>query len=367
MSKVRTSAGWLAQVLCWVLLLASVLVLVSAVLVPRLTGSTPYTIATGSMEPTMPPGTLVVVKPADTDKLQAGDVITYQLKSGEAEVVTHRIIGLGTSLEGETFFRTQGDANNTADKLLVKPVQVRGEAWYKLPFVGYVAQGLTSDQRYITNYVLAGLLTAYALWQFLCFYRERRKPKDVVSKETAPRRRRPAVNAPALLSLGIVMGALVAGLSLPSGAYWSTARQTVGTTVTSGDPFYCRVVNSNNGSPLAGATCTISLGTLGCPTASPGTSHVYFNVTVTGMNGQGNNREIQYRTSLRGMGCNPVGMNWSSGTAGIQVTPPNTLVPGFACSTLPLIEGTIPAGSQGNNVLVGTVYNNRGARPVSCV
>ena len=54
---------WTRTIVSWVLLLLMIGVLAVMVVIPRLTGSTAYTVLTGSMEPTMPPGTLIVVKP----------------------------------------------------------------------------------------------------------------------------------------------------------------------------------------------------------------------------------------------------------------------------------------------------------------
>ncbi len=65
---------------------------------PRLGGATPYTVLTSSMEPEYPPGTLVVVRPVPIEEIGIGDVITYQLESGEPTVVTHRVVGLSTTL-----------------------------------------------------------------------------------------------------------------------------------------------------------------------------------------------------------------------------------------------------------------------------
>jgi signal peptidase len=51
------------QVTCLLVILLVTAAIGIAVLVPRLGGATPYVVLTGSMEPRMPPGTLVVVKP----------------------------------------------------------------------------------------------------------------------------------------------------------------------------------------------------------------------------------------------------------------------------------------------------------------
>ncbi len=80
-----------------------------------LTGSTPYTVLTSSMEPTYPPGTLIVVKPQDADSLRVGDAITFQWESGKPDVVTHRIIAVQRTAKGELRFTTQGDANSSPD------------------------------------------------------------------------------------------------------------------------------------------------------------------------------------------------------------------------------------------------------------
>lgn len=145
-SVVGRIGGILLKTVSWVVLLACGLLIVAFVLVPRLTGSTPYTVLTGSMRPTMPPGTTVVVKPIDFADIRVGDVITYQIASGQPEVVTHRVIGVNVTPEGVRL-ETQGDANPIPDPELVREEQVRGKAWYWLPVIGYVTNGVTSDTR----------------------------------------------------------------------------------------------------------------------------------------------------------------------------------------------------------------------------
>ncbi len=75
-------------------------VIAVAVVVPRLAGARPYVVLTGSMRPGMPPGTLVVVRPVDPRSIGVGDVITYQVASGEPDVVTHRVVAQGLDRRG---------------------------------------------------------------------------------------------------------------------------------------------------------------------------------------------------------------------------------------------------------------------------
>jgi signal peptidase len=126
------------------------------------------------MRPIMPPGTMVVVRPVDPAELAVGDVITYQLRSGEPEVVTHRVIETVVTQDGLAF-RTQGDANDAPDPDLVRAVQVRGEAWYWLPLLGFLTSGVTSGARTLTAQVVGVALIGFALVTVLRTVRRSRR------------------------------------------------------------------------------------------------------------------------------------------------------------------------------------------------
>ncbi len=135
------------------------------ILVPAVTGSTPMTILTGSMEPTYPPGTLIIVKPVAVDAIRIGDPITYQLKSGEPEVVTHRVVAISSASVG-LLLTTRGDNNAVDDPTPVLPVQVRGTVWYSVPYIGYVNTVVNGDNRSWIVPLSAVALFAYAGWMF---------------------------------------------------------------------------------------------------------------------------------------------------------------------------------------------------------
>jgi signal peptidase len=118
-------------------LVALVLVALAMIVVPLAIGATPFTVLTGSMEPSLPPGSLVVTRPVDPDAIDIGDVVTYQLRSNEPEVVTHRVVGVGFGSEGERLFVTRGDANDVDDEP-VRAVQVRGVVAYSVPYLGHL-------------------------------------------------------------------------------------------------------------------------------------------------------------------------------------------------------------------------------------
>jgi signal peptidase I len=172
------------QVLAWgvaVVLFALIAVLV---IVPRATGSTPYTIQTGSMADIMPPGTIVVVRPEPFEKIGVGQIVTYQLVSGEPEVVTHRVISVDFDKDGVRTLRTKGDENPSADPTPVKKVQVRGVAWYWVPYVGYLgAFGSGQDRQWIAQ-LIGALLLGYAVFLIISsIVRRRRRARIRAERE----------------------------------------------------------------------------------------------------------------------------------------------------------------------------------------
>lgn len=162
-----------SQVFLWLVILTAVAAVALAVAIPRIAGGTPYTVLTGSMEPDLPPGTLVVVRPVDAEDIALGDVITFQLESGKPTVATHRVVAVGTRLDGEQVFTTRGDANGTPDRNPVRAVQVQGRLWYSVPYLGHLNSVLTGRQRQSAVLVVAALLVGYAAFMFVAAVRER--------------------------------------------------------------------------------------------------------------------------------------------------------------------------------------------------
>jgi signal peptidase len=163
------------HLLAWVVILAASGLVTVAVIVPRVGGATPYAVLTGSMRPAMPPGTMVVVRPKPADQVRVGDVVTYQLRSGEPDVVTHRVVAVGLDGAGHRIFRTQGDANDIPDAAWVRPVQIKGVRWYAVPRLGRVTNLLDGSERQAVLVVVVGTLLAYAACMFGIDLRDRRR------------------------------------------------------------------------------------------------------------------------------------------------------------------------------------------------
>ncbi|MBM9838728.1 signal peptidase I [Rhodococcus hoagii] len=169
---------WAKSVVSWLLLIAMIGVLALTIVIPRITGSTPYTVLTGSMEPTYPPGTLIVVKPTDADSLGIGSAITFQWESGKPDVVTHRIISVQYAANGEVRFTTKGDANRAPDERPVVPDQIRGKVWYAVPYAGYVNNYVTGKQRSVLLVVVVSGLLIYAVCMFISSSRDKTRKRQ---------------------------------------------------------------------------------------------------------------------------------------------------------------------------------------------
>ena len=174
MNGIASFVSLARQCLAWLLILAIGAVLLAAVVVPRIAGATPYVIESGSMSPGMPEGTLVVVRPVDPREIGIGTVITYQIRSGDPQVVTHRVVEQAVDLTGEPRFRTRGDENNAVDDGWVRPVQIKGERWYAVPRLGYVTTFLSPRQRDLVIALIALALLGYAAAMFGADLRDRR-------------------------------------------------------------------------------------------------------------------------------------------------------------------------------------------------
>jgi signal peptidase len=168
--------SWVGRISAWLVILGVGSGVLIAVLVPRVAGATPYVVLTDSMRPAMPPGTLVVVKPVSPTDIGIGSVVTYQLRSGEPTVVTHRVVAVGIDEDGDRIFRTQGDANDTPDAGWVRAVQIRGERWYSVPYLGHLSNVITNEQRQVALFSVVMLLLGYAAVMFVGSYRDARKP-----------------------------------------------------------------------------------------------------------------------------------------------------------------------------------------------
>ena len=91
-------------------------------------------VQSGSMEPVYHVGSLVYVKSVEPEKLEVGDVITFELGNGVRG--THRIIEILDN-NGELSFITKGDANEMEDNKPVVEDAIVGQVRFTIPKLGF--------------------------------------------------------------------------------------------------------------------------------------------------------------------------------------------------------------------------------------
>jgi signal peptidase len=121
-----------------VLLWAALGLVIGAVLAtgaPRLFGGTSLTVLSGSMEPAIHTGDVVVGRPIAASEARAGEVITFR-EPDSNRLVTHRLRRIRLR-NGIAAMVTKGDANNAPERWRI-PVGGRvSRVLYRVPRLGY--------------------------------------------------------------------------------------------------------------------------------------------------------------------------------------------------------------------------------------
>ncbi len=112
------------------------------------------TVFSGSMEPQLKMGGVVVNRPVEAEDIKVGDIITFHSPLGE-KVTSHRVVAVndGSSLH----FQTKGDANEDADPFVVPAQSVVGKICFHIPYLGYAAQFVRTPLGLLLTLCLPGL------------------------------------------------------------------------------------------------------------------------------------------------------------------------------------------------------------------
>lgn len=91
-----------------------------------------FRIVTGSMEPEIPVGSIIVCQETDIEQIQVNDIVCFRSLSSiiKGETVTHRVIDITQNSEGELLLVTRGDANLSADTEYVTRSNLIGKVNY---------------------------------------------------------------------------------------------------------------------------------------------------------------------------------------------------------------------------------------------
>lgn len=117
MTRARTIGRLGARAAAWALG-AFCVALLAVVALPGAVGMRSFTVMSGSMEPTIHVGDVVIDRKISPLDARPGDVVTFSDPSGRRRLITHRIRSM--RVRGHTVqVTTKGDANDTVERWTV--------------------------------------------------------------------------------------------------------------------------------------------------------------------------------------------------------------------------------------------------------
>jgi signal peptidase len=115
-------------------------------------------VLSGSMEPTYPVGSLLVVGQVDPADVEPGMAIAFDDPGRPGRLVTHRVVRVIE--QNGLFFETRGDANASNDALPVPARSVKGRVLWHVPVLGSAVDFLAWPRGFILLVVIPAALLA---------------------------------------------------------------------------------------------------------------------------------------------------------------------------------------------------------------
>jgi len=165
---------WALVACLWTVVGAGAGILLS-VSVPLLFGYRTFIVMSGSMEPAIHTGDVVVDKRIDPMDVQVGDVVTYRDPDHENRLITHRVRGVRT-LGGKVYFVTKGDANTDSQKWAIATDGTVGVVRFRVVKLGFVLFYVNRPIGRLFLIVVPVLL--FSMNEIVAIWRKKPQPKE---------------------------------------------------------------------------------------------------------------------------------------------------------------------------------------------
>jgi signal peptidase len=201
-----------SQVVEWALfgVLLVLFVVILSPLLPTKNTLISFAVASGSMEPVIPKGAVVLVRPTPAELLLPGDVIAFSRPEDPETVILHRIYKT-QSMGFDSAYITKGDANSAPDNWTVTSSMIRGQYILAIPYLGHAIVFLKTWLGFLVVIGIPALvLILFQILKIFSGIREiltQKEDQDNLEKSKSLRKN-PA------LTLGFIAGFL-------SGLFWS--------------------------------------------------------------------------------------------------------------------------------------------------
>jgi signal peptidase I len=131
----------------------------ASVTLPVALGQHAFTVLSGSMEPALRTGDVVVVTRIAPTEARIGDVVSFRSPDVPGRTITHRVVDVtasGTALH----FVTRGDANSADESWSIDRTGTIGRVEYRIPKLGFVTNRIGSKVGRFAFLVVPALLLA---------------------------------------------------------------------------------------------------------------------------------------------------------------------------------------------------------------
>ena len=198
--KVLTIVGTVLCVILIPILIMNITLIVKSFInkdeVPSIGGMLPLIVLTDSMYPEIESGDLIICNTAEAESIKVNDVISFFDPAGSGtSIVTHRVIEI-IEKDGEKYFRTRGDNNNTEDKDPVPAKNLVGVYKMRIAGAGHIALFMQSTSGLIVCVVLPIiLLVGYDIVRRRIYEKNNKQDTDALLAELAALRAEKAEKA----------------------------------------------------------------------------------------------------------------------------------------------------------------------------
>ncbi|MGO1470530.1 MAG: signal peptidase I [Tissierella sp.] len=169
----------LEQIIFYIVILALILMIIFVIQnrssneAPSIFGHRFYIVQSGSMEPILGVGSLIVVKEMEAKDIEVNDVISYK-PNGET-VVTHRVVNIEN--EKALKFTTRGDANNADDPNPLNGSNIIGKQIFVIPYLGRLLAFVKTRVGLVVVMIIpASLIILFTIYDYL----KRKKSEGVI-------------------------------------------------------------------------------------------------------------------------------------------------------------------------------------------
>jgi signal peptidase I len=161
-----------------IIIIISILLIAFVLIGPRF-GWEAHPILSGSMEPVLNVGGVIVTKPEKIQNIEIGDIITFEVDAGYK--VTHRISDIEI-IDGKSWFQTKGDANQEPDFNLVSSEKgIMRKVVFHIPYLGFASVFMQKKSTFILLIAIPALVLigifSHDIWKGIKEVKKERKSK----------------------------------------------------------------------------------------------------------------------------------------------------------------------------------------------